>query len=202
MIIKATVNLPLQAQMAGMRRFSVAEYHKMIEIGILTEDDNIELLDGYLVHKMSRNPPHDAAIQKIMKRLFRILPPDWDLRIQSAITLSRSEPEPDLAIVRGDETRYLANHPGPADTGLVIEVADSTLDSDRLDKGRNYAEAGIVYYWIVNLVDRQIEVYTLPSGATATPSFGRRQDYRVGDDVPLLLDGAAVANIPVRDLLP
>jgi Uma2 family endonuclease len=201
MILKS-ISLPLQAQMAGLHRFSVAEYHKMIEIGILTEDNNIELLDGYLVHKMSRNPPHDAAIQKIQKRLFRALPPDWDLRIQSAITLSRSEPEPDLAVVRGDETRYLTNHPLPADIGLIIEVADSTLDSDRIDKGHIYAEAGIAYYWIVNLVDRQIEVYTLPSGATTTPAFGQRQDYRMGDDVPLLLDGAAVANIPVRELLP
>jgi Uma2 family endonuclease len=201
MILKP-IGLPLQAQMAGLYRFSVAQYHKLIEIGVLTEDDNLELLDGYLVHKMSRNPPHDAAIQKILKRLFRILPPDWDLRIQSAITLSHSESEPDLAVVRGDETRYLTNHPGPPDIGLVIEVADSTLDSDRVDKGRIYAEAGIVYYWIVNLVDRQIEVYTLPSGATATPAFGQRQDYRMGDDVPLLLDAAIVANIPVRDLLP
>lgn len=201
MILK-TIGLPLQAQMAGLYRFSVDKYHKLIENGILTEDDDLELLDGYLVHKMSRNPPHDAAIQRIQKRLFRALPPNWDLRIQSAITLSHSEPEPDLAIVRGDESRYLTNHPGPADIGLVIEVADSTLDSDRSDKGRFYAEDGITCYWIVNLVDRQIEVYTLPSSTTGTPAFGQRQDYRMSDDVPLLLDAAAVGNIPVRDLLP
>src|SRR5262245_41857157 len=59
-----TIQLPWQGTMAGFRRFSVAEYHKLIEIGILTEDDNLELLEGYLVHKMSRNPPHDATIQK------------------------------------------------------------------------------------------------------------------------------------------
>ncbi|MHB1423877.1 MAG: Uma2 family endonuclease [Gemmataceae bacterium] len=198
-----TIYLPLQGRMAGFRRFSVKEYHKLIEIGILTEDDNLELLDGYLVHKMSRNPPHDAAIQKIQKRLFRILTPDWDLRIQCAITLNRSEPEPDLAVVRGDESRYLANHPVPSDVGLVIEVSDSTLDGDRIDKGRIYAEAGITHYWIVNLVDRQIEVYSRPSAAAATPpSYGQRQDYRRGDDVPLLLDSAVVASLPVCELLP
>lgn len=201
-MIQQPIGLPLQGIMAGFRRFSVPEYHKLIETGILTENDDLELLDGYLVHKMSRNPPHDAAMQKILKRLFRVLPPDWDLRIQSTVTLSHSEPEPDLAVVRGDETRYLANHPAPTDIGLVIEVADSTLDGDRTDKGRIYAEAGPACYWIVNLVDRQIEVYTLPSGATTTPAFGQRQDYRMGDDVPLLLDTAAVGNIPVRDLLP
>jgi len=199
MILK-TSSLPLQAQIAGLYRFSVAEYHKLIEIGLLTEDDGLELLDGFLVHKMSRNPPHDAAIQKIQKRLFRLLPPDWDLRIQSAVTLSRSEPEPDLAVVRGDETRYLANHPGPPDIGLVIEVSDSTLDADRIDKGRIYAEAAIACYWIVNLVDRQIEVYTLPSGATA--AFAHRQDYPLGTDVPLLLDGTIAATISVTDFLP
>ncbi|HTU17963.1 MAG TPA: Uma2 family endonuclease [Gemmataceae bacterium] len=201
-MIRKPIYLPLQAQMAGLYRFSVAKYHKLIEIGILTEDDNLELLDGYLVHKMSRNPPHDAAIQKIQKRLFRVLQPGWDLRIQSAVTLSHSEPEPDLAVVRGDETRYLTNHPVPSDIGLVIEVADSTLDSDRIDKGSIYAESGIAYYWIVNLVDRQIEVYTLPSGPTAAPAFAHRQDYPMGTDVTLLLDGTAVTSIPVRELLP
>ena len=201
-MMPTTLSLPIQGQMAGFRRFSVAEYHRLIEIGVLTEDDNLELLDGYLVHKMSRNPPHDAAIQKITKRLYRLLPPDWDLRIQSAVTLTRSEPEPDLAVVRGDETRYLTKHPGPADIGLVVEVSDSTLDGDRIDKGRLYAEAGIAQYWIVNFVDQQIEVYTQPFGATATPAYRQRQDYRVGDEVPLCLDGRVVANIPVSELLP
>lgn len=197
-----TIYLPLQGRMAGFRRFSVAEYHKLIEIGILTEDDNLELLDGYLVHKMSRNPPHDAALQLIQETLPRLLPAGWCLRMQSAITLSRSEPEPDGAIVRGNARTYIAQHPKPADIGFVIEVADSTLDGDRIDKGRIYAEAGIAYYWIVNLVDRQIEVYSLPSGATAAPSFGRRQDHRLGDDVTLVLDTAVVTRIPARELLP
>jgi Uma2 family endonuclease len=196
------IYLPLQGRMAGFRRFSVAEYHKLIEIGILTEDDNLELLDGYLVHKMSRNPPHDAALQLIQETLPRLLPTGWCLRMQSAITLSRSEPEPDGAIVRGNARTYITQHPKPVDIGLVIEVADSTLDGDRIDKGRLYAEAGIAYYWIVNLVDRQIEVYSLPSGASASPSFGRRQDHRVGDDVTLLLDTVVVASIPVREFLP
>jgi len=187
--------------MAGFRRFSVAEYHKLIEIGILTEDDNLELLEGYLVHKMSRNPPHDATIQKIMKKLFRLLPPDWDLRVQSAITVTTSEPEPDLAIVRGDENTYLTRHPGPADLGLVIEIADTTLAGDRADKGRIYARADITCYWIVNIVDRQVEVYTIPSGPTASPTYAQRQDFRMGDDVALTLDGNVAANIAVRELL-
>ncbi|HZY85554.1 MAG TPA: Uma2 family endonuclease [Gemmataceae bacterium] len=188
--------------MAAFRRFSVDEYHKLIEVGILTEDDNLELLDGYLVHKMSCNPPHDATIQKAMKRLFRALPPDWDLRIQSAITLNGSEPEPDLAVVRGDENHYLTRHPGPADIGLVVEVAEATLAGDRADKGRIYAQAAIPCYWIINLVDWQIEVYTGPSGPTATPAYAQRRDLQIGADVALTLDGIVAASIPLRELLP
>jgi Uma2 family endonuclease len=187
--------------MAGFRRFSVAEYHRLIDLGILTEDDNLELLDGYLVHKMSRNPPHDAAIQKGTKKLLRLLPPGWDLRVQSAITLTESEPEPDFAIVRGDETAYRTRHPTAADVGLVVEVSDSTLVGDRDDKGRIYASAGITCYWIVNLNDQQVEVYTSPSGPIPDPKFAQRVDHRAGDSIALLLGGAPV-QVAVQDLLP
>jgi Uma2 family endonuclease len=131
-----------------------------------------------------------------------LLPAGWCLRMQSAITLAGSEPEPDGAIVRGSARSYSCHHPGPSDIGLVIEVAEATLAGDRADKGRIYARAGIACYWIVNLVDRQIEVYTAPSGPTATPAYGQRQDLRVGDDIALTLDGTVAASIPVRELLP
>jgi Uma2 family endonuclease len=188
--------------MAGFRRFTVAEYHRLIELGMLTEDDNLELLEGYLVHKMSRNPPHDAAIQKAMKKWLRLLPPGWDLRVQSAITLAESEPEPDFAIVRGDEQTYLTRHPTAADIGLVVEVSDSTLPGDRDDKGRIYARAGIECYWIVNLIDRQVEVYTAPSRPVPDPKFAQRVDHRPGASIPLLLGGTAQVQVAVQDLLP
>jgi Uma2 family endonuclease len=194
--------LPYQGTMAGFRRFSVAEYHRLIELGMLTEDDNLELLEGYLVHKMSRNPPHDAAIQKGMKKWLRLLPPGWDLRVQSAITLTESEPEPDFAIVRGDETAYVTRHPTPADIGLVVEVSDSTLPGDRDDKARIYARAGIECYWIVNLNDRQVEVYTSPSGPVPDPKFAQRADHRSGDSLSLVLGGTALVQVAVQDLLP
>jgi hypothetical protein len=194
--------LPYQGTMAGFRRFSVAEYHKLIELGILTEDDNLELLDGYLVHKMSRNPPHDSCLHLTLRAFLRVLPAGWSVRIQSAVTLSDSEPEPDIAAVRGDERRYTARHPGSADVGVVVEVSDSTLPGDRDDKGRIYAAAGIPSFWIINLVDRQVEVYTSPSGPAAQPGFSQRSVYRTGDSVPLVLDGTTVAQIAVQDLLP
>ena len=188
--------------MAGFRRFSVSEYHKLIEIGVLTEDDNLELLEGYLVYKMARYPPHDASLQLTNDALTAVLPPNWRLRIQSAITLPESEPEPDIAVVRGDARTYTTRHPGQIDIGTLVEVSDSTLACDRIDKGRIYAHANITCYWIVNLVNRQIEVYTQPSGPVAAPAYAHQATYRPGDSVPLVLDGVTVATIPVNDILP
>lgn len=197
-----TARLPIQGTQAGFRRFSVAEYHKLIQIGILTEDDNLELLEGYLVHKMSRNPPHDGTLDLVRETVSRLLPVGWMLRIQEAITLGDSEPEPDGAIVRGNARTYLTRHPRAADVGLVIEVAESTLDGDRADKGRIYGRAGIPCYWIVNLVDRQIEVYTAPTGPTADAGYRQRDDVRPGDTLAITLDGAVVATVAAADLLP
>src|SRR5436309_14098989 len=95
-------NLPLLGTMAGFRRFTVDEYHRLTEIGILTEDDNLELIEGYLVLKMARNPPHDGTIHRAFKKLAPLLLAGWDIRIQSALTLADSEPEPDLAVVKED----------------------------------------------------------------------------------------------------
>src|SRR5262249_50065581 len=152
--------------------------------------------------KITLNPPHDATLQLLQERLVPAVLPGWCLRIQSAITLSDSEPEPDGAIVRGPSRTYSTRHPGPADIGVVIEVSDSTLAGDRADQGRIYARAGLRCYWIVNLVDGQIEVYTQPSGPTAAPVFGQRTDYHLGGSLPLILDGTTVATVAVADLLP
>jgi Uma2 family endonuclease len=185
-----------------IRRFSVAEYHQMIQAGILTEDDPVELLEGWIVPKMPRKPVHDAIIQVIDDVVSRSLPAGWDVRVQSAITTSESEPEPDLAVVRGDGRTYLQRHPGPGDIGTLMEVADTTLSQDRQDKGRIYARAAIPIYWIVNLIDLHIEVYTDPTGPDASARYRSRQDYGPNDTIPLVLDSQEVARIPVQELLP
>jgi Uma2 family endonuclease len=183
-------------------RFSVAQYQRMIEAGVLSPEDKVELLEGYVVYKMPRNPPHDGTIQVITKRLGRRIPTGWDLRVQLTIELTDNQPEPDFSVARGDETTYLTHHPVATDLGLVIEVTDTSLLRDQRDKSRIYARAGIPVYWIINLVDRRVEVYTQPSGPTAAPSYGALQTYQPGDTVPLVLDGAPVASVPVADLLP
>lgn len=130
------------------------------------------------------------------------IPQGWRLRIPLTVVLADSQPEPDFGIVRGDARTYLARHPGPSDVGLLIEVADSSLLRDQRDKTRIYARGGIACYWIVNLVDRRIEVYTQPSGPAAVPAYSSFQIYQPGDDVPLVLDGNTIGAVPADDLLP
>jgi len=193
---------PMPGGYHSFRRFSVDEYHRMIDAGILTDEDKVELLEGYVVLKMPRNPSHDGTIDLVSGSLGGQLPPGWFLRIQQAVTLIDSEPEPDCAVVRGSRRTYLGRHPHATDVGLLVEIANTSLDRDRDDKTRIYARAGIVCYWIVNLLDARVEVYTQPSGPTAAPSYASRQDYRAGDAIPLVLDGATVGTVAAADLLP
>ena len=186
---------------ASLARFSVASYQRMIASGALTSEDQVELLENYVVVKMPHNPPHDSTIQRMLRPLLKSLPDGWDLRVQSAITLSDSEPEPDFAVVRGSSADYGSHHPFASDVGLVIEVADTSLSRDRHDKGRIYASAEISIYWVVNLVDRQIEVYRQPSPAGAAADYAASQFYRTGQDVPLVLDGRTVAHVSVAEFL-
>jgi Uma2 family endonuclease len=183
-------------------RLTVDQYHAMIREAILTDDDPIELLEGWLVVKMSKNPRHRVATRLLRLALERILPAGWYAEAQEPITTPDSEPEPDVAVIRGDTRDYLDRHPGPADLALVVEVADTTLERDRTTKKRLYARAGIAVYWILNLVDNQLEVYSDPSGPADEPDYARRQDYAPGDEVAFILDGVEAGRLRVEDLLP
>src|SRR3954453_11490344 len=103
-------------------RLSVDRYHAMIASGILTEDDRVELLDGMLVEKITKNPPHTVATDLTRRILEAMIPPGWCVRIQEPVTLAESEPEPDLAIVRGTIRDFNNRHPAAAEVGLAVEV--------------------------------------------------------------------------------
>jgi len=186
----------------ALRRFTVPEYHAMMQAGILASGDRVELVDGYLVEKMSRNPPHDAAIDLFRAALAPHVGPGMLLRSQQAVTLLDGEPEPDFAVVRGDPRSFARQHPRPRQILLVAEVADTSLDTDRGLKAAAYARNGLPVYWIINLEEGQVEVYADPDPAATPPAYRTRTDYRPGQDVPVVLDGAAVAAVPVADLLP
>jgi Uma2 family endonuclease len=194
---------PVQSSELTLRKFSVDEYQRMIRTGILTDEDSVELLEGWIVEKMPRNPPHGAVVARLINKVLGpSLPPDWFCRGQSAMQTPTSQPEPDVAVVRGSKFDYLSRHPGPSDMALVVEVSDSTLIRDREVKGPMYARASIPIYWIVNLVDRQIEVYADPSGMTADASYRSTVVFPATGEVSLTIAGQNFAAIPVRDILP
>jgi Uma2 family endonuclease len=174
----------------------------MIEAGILTDDDPVELLDGCLVPKMPKSPSHALATGLILDAIVRLLPAGWFADSQEPITTEDSEPEPDVRVVRGERRDFRDRHPGPQDLALVVEVSDATLERDRTIKQKLYARAGVPFYWIVSLRDRRIEVHSEPSGTADVPGYGQSQELAAGEEVPLILDGAEIGRLAVSALLP
>lgn len=185
-----------------VRRFTVDEYHRMIDDGYFASDERFELLEGWIVAKVSRNPIHDSAVDVCEQLLAGLLPPGWYVRGQKAFTTEDSEPEPDIVVVRGVPRDYTLRHPGPAEAALVIEVANTSLAEDRDLKLRVYARAGVAVYWIVNLIERTIEVYTQPAIVDGVPIYTRREVFDAAQSVSLVVGGTVVGPIRVIDLLP
>lgn len=183
-------------------RLSIEQYHAMIQAGILTDDDCVELLEGWLIFKMPKNPPHRVTTRLVRTALENILPRGWYVDSQEPITLSNSEPEPDIVVVRGDTRQYLDRHPGAEDIAMVIEVSDTTLQRDRTVKKRIYAGAGIAIYWIVNLVEGQVEVYSQPIAEVEQPDYSQRLDYGRSAVIPIMIEGIEICAIAVNSLLP
>lgn len=181
-------------------RFSVDQYHRMIESGAFTEHDRIELIEGWVVQQKAKGPAHEYTVGQGEELMRARIPTGWHVRNQAPITLASSEPEPDLTIARGERSTYRARHPGASDVALVVEVSDTSLETDRL-KGRTYGNAGIREYWIVNLVDRCVEVYTRPDAASET-GYAQKRVSSAHDHVAILIDGARFGLISVASLLP
>lgn len=185
----------------GFYRLTVYQYERMTEAEVLTEDDDVELLGGILVRKTTKAESQTASCTDTRDALLKLIPLGWYLRIKAPIRIpDYDEPEPDLAIVRGKSRDYVAlkRPPLPEEIALVIEVAESSLQRERTEKLSAYARGEIPMYWIINLVDRQIEVHTQPKGS----GYFARQVFRTSESVPVLIDGATVGEIPVADLLP
>ncbi|MGB7156886.1 MAG: Uma2 family endonuclease [Tepidisphaeraceae bacterium] len=183
------------------RRFSVEEYRRMAETGILSEDDNVELLEGWIVEKMTKGARHDYTIQATDNAIRSRLEPNWGVRIQSAIVLADSEPEPDLAVILNPPARYVDRHPSRDDIALLVEVAESSLAQDRGIKLRIYARSNIEVYWIVNLIEDVIEVHWDPSGPVDLPTYRGRRVFRSGESVPLAIGGQQLQPVEVKQIL-
>lgn len=183
-------------------RLSVEQYHALIDAGILPESNEAEFCRGLVVRKMPKNQPHIAACNNVRRAIGARLPPGWFDQVQDPIVLADSEPEPDYSVGRGPVGDATVVKPGSIDVGLVVEVSDSSLAYDRGEKLRLYAENRVPVYWIVNLVDGVLEVYTQPHGVGDAAGYASVRTLRPDDSVTLTLDGVALPPIPVRALLP
>ena len=185
-----------------IKRWKRVEYERLVDKGVFEPGDRIELIDGLLLVAEPQSSPHYTAIRLVERILSRAFGEGWDVRTQAPIALDDvSEPEPDVAVVRGSVRDFATSH--PADPVLVVEVAASSLAFDREHKASLYARAGRPEYWIVNLIDRVLEVRR---EAAPEPSAPYGWDYALvdvlgpSDRVSTL--GAPAVQISVADLLP
>ena len=186
----------------GPLRFTRRDYGHLLDCGFLGEDDPIELLDGLLLLKEPQSSQHRTAVLLAATALERAFGDGWFVQTQSPIVLDgRSEPEPDVCVVRGSPRDYVESH--PTSPVLVVEVAQSGLAMARGRKAAAYARAGIRDYWIVDLIDRAVEVHREPAARLATRG---RPGYA---SVAILRPPAAVAPVSapsalvaIADLLP
>ena len=183
-----------------LHRITVDEYERIIASGALEDPGRVELIDGYMLDKMGKNAEHGYATKQTVKALDGRLPAGWTSRKEEPIRIPEfDEPEPDVAIVRGSDADYRHRIPSAGEVALLVEVSETTLLQDRGKKRTAYARAGIAVCWIVNLVARQIEVYTRPANAGR---YRSRKDYKPGQQVPVVIAGQQLPPIPVDDILP
>jgi len=185
-----------------IKRWKRVEYEQLVEKGVFKPGDRVELIDGLLVVAEPQSSPHYTAIRLVERALARAFGEGWDVRTQAPIALDAdSEPEPDVAVVRGEPRDYVEAH--PAAPVLVVEVALTSLSFDREHKSSLYARAGRPEYWIVNLVDRVLEVHRDPAPSPSAPygwDYSTMEALAASDRASPL--AASAARIMVADLLP
>jgi Uma2 family endonuclease len=148
----------------NLRLWTVADYHRMAETGILDEDERVELLEGKIIWMSAKGTAHRSAVGRTDYLLKNRLANRAWVSTQDPIQLNqRSEPEPDVAVVQIDPLDYADHHPTPSEVYLIIEVADSSLKFDCETKAKAYAQAGIADYWVLDVVDRQLYVFREPN---------------------------------------
>ncbi len=177
-------------------RFSVKIYDLMIERGVLDENDNVELLNGEIIDKMSKGKKHAYYNDLISDYLKGTFGKESIVRNQNPIHLDGfSQPEPDIVLAKLPREKYLAQHPTPEDILLIVEVSDSTLYFDRNEKGLAYSQAGIGQYLLINVENSTVEDYRNPNN----DGYATKQTYKIGDVFSLL--AFPKVEIAVKDFL-
>ena len=187
----------------GLRLFTAAEYQRLADLGILDEDERVELIEGRILRMAPKNTGHAFATSRAHRCFANLLGERAVVRGQDPILLNDySEPEPDLVLAKPPDERYIERHPTPKDILLVMEIADSTLASDRSWKGPLFAKHGIIQFCLLNLRDRELEDYRDPGpdGYRSKQTYNEGQSFRlvafpkisirVGELLPPLKRGA------------
>jgi Uma2 family endonuclease len=184
------------------RRWTRKEYERLVELGVIRDDEPLELIGGPLIGAEPKGSPHAAAVELTADAMRAAFGRGWAVRAQNPIALDdESEPEPDVLVVPGGQRDYRDAHPSSA--ALVVEVSETTLAFDRRHKGSLYARAGVADYWIVNLVDQRLEVHRKPI-TDSSAEFG----WRYADVTTLSLDASVSplarpdVAVPVSALFP
>jgi len=181
----------------AFRRFTVEEYYKMAEAGILREDERVELIEGEIIVKSPQGPRHASSNSRAAEWFVLNFTGRCTVRIQAPIHLDdSSEPEPDVVLALPDENYYSDHHPTPREILLVMEVSESSLEFDRVRKSRTYAKAGIRQYCLLNLKSRELEDYRQPS----QNGYRSKQTYTESESFKLA--AFPTISINVGDLLP
>ncbi len=187
-------------------RMTTEVYHDMAAHGLLSPHDKVELLNGLLVKKMTRGAPHVTVTQRLVDTLNDFALKGWYVRKEDPITLpdgsdgGGSEPEPDVVVARGRRDDYEDHHPGPEDVALVVEVARSSVREDRAALPV-YAWAGIPVAWIVNQNEKQIEIYSRPTGPSHQARYQEVAIFTETDEIPVVIDNREIGRVSVKTIL-
>ena len=186
-----------EPQIPKIRKFTVTEYYRMAEVGILAPEERVQLIEGEIIVMPPQSPPHAGTRNKCYRLLYLAENDRFHTRIQNPLRLDNySEPEPDVILMRPRADNYITAHPTPADTFVVLEVSDSTLEFDRNRKAQVYGRAGVAQTLVLNLPEDCIENFTEPG----PQGYGRHTIHRRGDKIRLV--ALPDVELAVEDLLP
>jgi len=183
-------------------RFSVKQFDAMISNHILDANGALELVDGILFGKRRKSPRQCVVTGLLTDALAQMVGLPWHLRAGFPLVTNDSHIEPDLTVVKGARKNFGLSHPTAQQTPLVIEVADESLEHDRTWKLGVYARARIAIYWLVDVEQNNVEVYSIPGRSSGCPMYREINVFNRGDSIPVVLDGREVGRIAVKEILP
>jgi Uma2 family endonuclease len=185
-------------------RITVDEYHHMLDSGVFGPEPRVELLEGVVVDKMTKNPPHNLACDLIQHLLSSLMPNGYYLSMGTSMTIEEreGEPEPDALVLRGKPRDYKDRKRTAADSALIIEVSDTSYTYDRHQKAIVYAAVGVPVYWILDLNRNRLEILTKPVKQEQGSYYSHTTIYGLDDEIPLILDGKEITRFAAREVLP